>query len=225
MDQVNLYFEPVRALLVQVGTFLPKLAVAVVIVLVGWALAKAARFIVRKALRAANVNVLTQRAGIDGFLERGGVRTDTIGILAGLVYWLVIFVSLLVAFNGLDLTYATDMLGRVVLFLPRVIVAVLIVAFGMYFANFVGGAVVAYGKSIELRHAEMLGRLAKTAIAVFVTLIALDEMQVGGDIIRLTFLILFAGVVLGLALAFGIGGQRWAAEWLDHWRAPGREQK
>jgi hypothetical protein len=222
MDQVNLYFEPVRALLVQVGTVLPKVAVALLIVLAGWVLAKVSRFVVRKALRAANLHVLSQRAGVDAFLERGGIRSDTIGILAWLVYWLVIFVSLLIAFNSLDLTYATDMLSRVVLFLPRAMLAVLILAFGTYFANFVGSSIATYGRNIEMRHAELLGRLAKSAIVVFVILIALDELEIGGEIIRLTFLILFAGIVLGLALAFGLGGQRWAAEWLDHWRAPGR---
>lgn len=225
MDKVSLYFEPVRAFLVQIGTVLPKVLVALLIVLMGWILAKVSRFVVRKALRAVNLDVLTHRAGIDAFLERGGVRSDTIGILARLVYWLVIAISLLVAFNSLDLAYATDLLGRVVLFLPRVIVAVLILAFGTYFANFVGTSVTTYGRNVELPHSEVLGRLAKSAIVVFVMLIALDEVQVGGDILRITFLILFGGIVLGLALAFGLGGQRWAAEWLDHWRAPGRDRK
>ncbi len=224
MDQVNLYLEPVRALLLQVGSVLPKVAVALLIVLAGWVLAKVSRLVVKRALRAANLHVLTQRAGIDAFLELGGVRSDTSAVLAGLVYWFVIFISLLVAFNSLDLTYATDLLGRLVLFLPRVMLAVLILAFGTYFANFVGSSVTAYGRSVELRHAEQLGRLAKSAIIVFVILIALDEVQIGGDIIRPTFLILFGGVVFGLALAFGLGGQRWAAEWLDHWRVPGRGQ-
>ena len=55
--------------------------------------------------------------------------------------------------------------------------------------------------------AELLGRLAQYAIMVFVVLIALDQLNVGGDIIRQTFLILLGGVVLALALAFGLGGQ------------------
>lgn len=224
MNRVDLLFEPVRALLVQIGTFLPRFVLALVIVLVGWVVAKIIRLVIRKALRAANLHVVAQRAGVDGFLERGGMRTDTIGILAGLVYWLVILISLLVAFNSLDLAYASDLLGRIVLFVPRVIVAVLILAFGTYFAGFVGQSLAAYGRSAELRHAELLGRLTRSVILVFVALIALDEMQIGGDIIRLTFLILLSGVVLALALAFGLGGQQWAAQWLEHWRASDRDR-
>ena len=64
--------EPLRALLHQVGVFLPRLALALVM-LVGWLAARqGARFAVVKALRAINFNVLTERAGIDGFLQQGG---------------------------------------------------------------------------------------------------------------------------------------------------------
>ena len=87
-----------------------------VVLIGGWLLAKAARFAVVKALRAINFNVLTERAGIDGFLEQGGIGTDTTGIFGALVYWLVILAALIIAFNGLGLTYITDLLqqGRAV---------------------------------------------------------------------------------------------------------------
>jgi hypothetical protein len=49
----------------------------------------------------------------------------------------------------------------------------------------------------------------------FVVVIALDQMNIGADIIRLSFLILLSGVVLALALAFGLGGQKWAASTLE----------
>ena len=53
----------------------------------------------------------------------------------------MILAALIIAFNGLGLTYVTDLLGRVVLFVPKLIVALLILAFGSYFARFVGDAV------------------------------------------------------------------------------------
>jgi hypothetical protein len=121
------------------------------------------------------------------------------------------------AFNLLGLEYITDLLGRVVWFLPKVMVALLILAFGAYFARFVGNAVSAYGRNIRLQDAEMLGRIAQYTILAFVVLIALDQVNVGGDIVRQTFLIVLAGVVFALALAFGLGGKEWAAEMLERW--------
>jgi hypothetical protein len=90
-------------------------------------------------------------------------------------------------------------------------------AFGIYFARFVGEATSAYFRNIEVQDAALLGRLAQYAIVTFVVLIALDVLNIGGDIVRQTFLILLAGVVLALALAFGLGGQGWAATLLERW--------
>lgn len=214
---VDLLIEPLQALLRQAGEFLPRLALAAVVLIAGWLIAKAVRFAVVRGLRAINFNVLTERAGMDGFLKQGGIDTDTTDIFGVLVYWLVILAALLIAFNGLGLTYITDLLGKVVLFVPRIIVALLILAFGAYFARFVGNAVIAYCRNVGIRDADLLGNFAKYALVVFVVLIALDQMSVGGDIVRQSFLIILAGVVLALALAFGIGGRDWAAGLLERW--------
>jgi len=214
---VDMLTAPLQALLHQVGEFLPRLALAMLVLIAGWLLAKAVRFAVVRGLRAINFNVLTERAGMDGFLSQGGISTDTTGIFGVLVYWLVILAALVIAFNGLGLTYITDLLGKVVLFVPQVIVALVILAFGGYFARFVGGTIVTYCRNVGVRDADLLGKVAQYALIVFVVLIALDQMSVGGDIIRQSFLILLAGAVFALALAFGIGGKDWAAGLLERW--------
>lgn len=217
MDKVDMFLEPVRTFLVQIGLFLPRLALAVLVLIAGWLAAKVVRFAVVKGLRAINFNVLTERAGMDGFLQQGGIKSDTTDIFGVLVYWLVIFAALVIAFNGLGLTYMTDLIGQVVLFVPKVIVALVILAFGAYFAAFVGGAVMTYCRNVGIRDADLLGKLAQYAIIAFVVLIALDQVNVGGAIVRQSFLIILGGVVLALALAFGIGGQHWAAGLLERW--------
>jgi|SRR5882672_271354 len=225
MEKVDMLFEPVRVVLTQIGVFLPRLALAMLVLIAGWLVAKIVTFAVVKGLRAINFHVLTERAGMDSFLRQGGIQSDTTDIFGTLVYWLVIFATLVIACNSLGLTYATDLLGQVVLFLPKVIVALVILAFGAYFAAFVGGALVAYCRNVGVQDAELLGKLVQYAITVFIVLIALEQINVGGAIVRQSFLIILGGVVLALALAFGIGGQRWAASLLERWwpRRPGSE--
>ncbi|HET7597818.1 MAG TPA: hypothetical protein VFK15_12880 [Burkholderiales bacterium] len=217
MDRVDMLLEPVRAFLVQVGQFLPKLALAIVVLIAGWMLAKLARFTVVKALRAINFNVLTERAGMDGFLRQGGVQSDTTDIFGVLIYWVVILAALVIAFNSLGLTYITDLLRQVVLFVPKVIVALLILAFGAYFARFIGGTVMTYCRNVGIQDADLLGNLAQYAIMTFVVLIALEQVNVGGEIVRLSFLIILGGVVFALALAFGLGSQAKVAQLLERW--------
>jgi hypothetical protein len=213
----DMLLEPARAFLAEAGAVLPRVLVAIVVLIAGWLLAMLAKLAVAKGLRAVNFNVLTARAGMDGFLRDGGVRADTTDLFALLCYWLVILAALVIAFNSLGLAYVTDLLGKVILFVPKVMVALLILAFGAYFARFIGNAVIAYCRNVHAQDAELLGRIAQYAIITFVVLIALDQMNVGGDIVRQTFLILLAGVVLALALAFGLAGREWAAELLERW--------
>jgi len=223
MENMEMLFEPLRASLRQIGEFLPHVLIAIAILVVGWLIAKAARFAIVRMLRAINFNIVTEKAGIDHFLKQGGGKTDTIHLLGLLVYWLALLAALMIAFNSMGLTYVTDLIGHIVLFVPKVMVAVLILAFGAYFARFVGAAVTAYCKSVGISDAELLGRLALYAIMAFVILIALDQLGLG-DIIRQTFLILVAAIGLALALAFGIGGAKRAGEFLDRWSRRPRDE-
>jgi hypothetical protein len=216
MDNVNVLLEPIRGSLYQIGAFLPRVLLAIVILIAGWLIAKAVRFALVRGLRAINFNIVTEKAGIDGFLRQGGGEIDTVSLLGALAYWLVIFAALMIAFNSLDLAYVTDLVGRIVLFVPRVMIAVVILVFGAYFARFVSAALTAYLSNIGVGEARFVGRLSLYAIMVFVVLIALDQVGLG-EILRQTFLILIAAIAFALALAFGLGGQRRAAELIDRW--------
>ena len=220
MQDFNVVFDPVRGFLLQIGAYLPRLAIALGVLVVGWLLAKAARFSVVKALRALNFHVISERAGIDGFLQQGGTDKDTTEFLGWLAYALVLLSSLLIAFNSLGLTQVTDLLSRVLLFVPNLLVGLLVVIFGSYFARFVGGAVRSYCRSAGIGEADLLGRVTQYAIVIFVVLLAIDYLDFGGRLIQQTFLILLAGVVFALALAIGLGARDRMARLIERWFPP-----
>src|SRR6266851_1485165 len=113
-----------------------------------------------------------------------------------------------------------ESLHQVGVFVPKVMFAVVILVFGAYFARFVGSALTTYLRDTHVGEASLIGRLALYAIMVFVIMIALDQMGLG-DIIRQAFLIIVAAIGLGLALAFGLGGQKRAAELIERWSRQG----
>jgi hypothetical protein len=217
MQELNMVVDSLRALLHQVGVFLPRLGTALIVLLLGWLFAKGARLAVVKALRALNFHVLTERAGIDSFLQQGGTEKDTTDLFGAIAYLLVILASLIVASNSLGLDQVTDLLGRVLLFVPKLLVALLVVVFGSYFARFAGRSVQTYCRGADIADAELLGRLMQYGVMVFVVLLAIDHLDVGGGLIQQTFLILLGGVVVALALAFGIGGRERAAALIERW--------
>lgn len=217
MQELNVILDSMQALLREVGVFLPRLGSALVVLLVGWLLAKAFRLAVVKSLRALNFHVLTERAGIDGFLQQGGTEKDTVDLFGAVAYLLVILASLIIAFNSLGLTQVTDLLGKVLLFVPKLLVTMLVLVFGAYFARFAGRSVQSYCRGADIADAELLGRLMQYGVMAFVLLLAIDHLDIGGGLIQQTFLILLAGIVLGLAIAFGLGGREYAAALLERW--------
>ncbi len=213
MDKVDVLLEPVRIFLAEFGNFFPKLLLALGIVVAGWIVAKAVRFATTRTLRAVNFHIVTERAGIDEFLRQGGGDFNTTRLVGSLVFALVVLVAVMVAFNTLALTAVTELTVRLLVFIAKLIVAVVIITFGAYFARFIGGAVTTYCRKIGTGDAHLLGRIAMYAIMMFVVLLALDQVGIG-ELLRHTFLILLAAIALALALAFGLGGQAQAAAFL-----------
>jgi energy-converting hydrogenase Eha subunit G len=199
------------------AVLLPNIAVALGIIILGWLLAKVARFAVERALRAVNFNVLTERAGTDHFLQQGGLQGDTTTLFGLFAYWIVLLATFMQAASEVELVRLTDLLDRALLYSPKVLFAMLIAVFGSYFARFVGNAVATYCAEAQIPDGDILGKMAQYLVIAFVIMIALRQLEVGGDIVELTFLVLLGGVVLALALAFGLGGKDWASALLERW--------
>jgi hypothetical protein len=217
MQSIDMLVDAAQEFLHQTAAFLPRLLLALFVVAAGWLFAKVVRFTVERALRAVNFNVLTERAGTDNFLRQAGMRGDTTTLFGLVAFWLVMLASLIIAFNGLGLNYITDLLGRAVLFAPKLLVAMLLVVFGSYCARFVGNAVHAYCVDAGISDANLLSRLVRYVIMTLVVMIALVQVEIAGDMLERTLLIILAGIMLALALAFGLGGKDWAATLLQRW--------
>jgi hypothetical protein len=217
MQSIDLLVDTTREFLHDLAQLLPRLLLAIAIVVAGWLLAKAFRFAVEKALRAINFNVLTERAGTDHFLQQGGLRGDTTTLFGLFGYWIVIVAAVITACNTLSLAYVSELLQRLILYAPHLLIAMMVTVLGSYFARFVAGAVSTYCIEADIPDADLLGKIAQYLIMAFVIMVALRQIDVGGDIVQLTFLVILGGVVLALALAFGLGGREWAAAMLERW--------
>jgi len=215
MDQVEIVLAPVKYFTSQLALFLPKLLIAMAVLVAGWLLAKLLYSVVVKSLKAINFESLTHKAGIDVFLDHGGIKKTTSEILGLLIYWVIILITLLVASNVVKLDVVSELFSKVLQFIPNVIVAVLILTIGMYFARFISDIVPAYSKNVGFEDPELVGRLARYAIITFVIIISLEQMDIGTTIPRSAFLILLGGIVFAFSLAFGLGGKKWAESQFD----------
>lgn len=197
--------------------FLPKLIVALLIFVVGWIIASLLARAVDQILKTVKLDSALRSAGLEQTLARAGFSLNSGRFIGELVRWFIIVVFLIAALEIVNLTQVTDFLSNVVLgYLPQVIVAVLIMLVSVVLAEAVRKLVVASAKATHIKMAGFLGALSRWAILIFALLVALSHLGIGVMFLQT----LFTGVVIALALAFGLsfglGGQSAAARYLEH---------
>lgn len=202
--------------------FLPALIGAIVILVVGFVVAKLLRKGTGAVLEKVGFDQAASRGGIDDALARMGTRMDPSSLVASLVFWVVLLVAILMAANALDLTAITAMFEELVTYIPNVIVAILILVFAMMLGEFVKDLILATLGGVE--EARMLAPLAKVSIIVLAIFMALDQLQIAEGIVQTAFTLLLGALALAVGLAFGLGNRELAAEYTRRWVKRG-EQK
>ncbi len=132
-----------------------------------------------------------------------------------MVYWVVLISFLIISLNALRVPTVEDLLARFFLYLPNVIVAVLILSLGYLVGNFLGRASLIALVNADVSIASFLGRFVRITVYIIATTMALELLGIGKDTVLVAFAIVFGGIVLALAIAFGIGGQRAAGEYIE----------
>ncbi|GEM_PF-104813 len=181
--------------------FVPNLLGAIIVVLVGWAIANVLATLVDKGLDAVQFDRWMAKAGVDKAIARTGLRLDASNMVAQLVKWLVILVTLVVAADALNLPQVTAALMAIIAYIPNVIAALLIVTLGALLASFIGNLV----KTTPLAASDLLGQVAYWAIMVFSALAALTQLNIAPELVQILFTAVVGSVALAAALAFGLG--------------------
>lgn len=216
-QELDIFLASFNAVIRQVADFLPKLLVALVLLFVGWILAKLTRAAVKRLLALAHFDRLAEKTGIEEFLKHGDMHITFSGIISEVSYWLVLLVVLVTISSSLGLTAVAELFNRVALYLPNVIVAVLIVIFGTLLARFINRLVFAWLRNLGVEGALTISTMSEYAVQIFAVFVALEQLAIATHLLTTAFAILFGAVCLALALAFGLGGRDWAAGVIRKW--------
>lgn len=215
--QIDLFLTTLQTFWGQIALFLPKLLAALALVLAGWLLARLLRAGVRRGLERLGFGQIAERSGLEALLRQGGVEVSLADLIAGVAYWLVLLVVAVSAANSLGLDTVAGLVNRIALYLPNVLVAILVLVFGTLLARFLNRLMFAWLNTIKAPAALAMSTGVEYAVQVFALFVALEQLQIGDRLLTVAFAIAFGGVVLTLALAFGLGGRDWAAERLKDW--------
>ena len=215
VDLQSLIVEPVREMLTRMVGYLPTLLGALIILIVGWIIAKTIRGIVNRVLKIIRFEKLADKAGISEILRKGGLKATTCEVLSGLVYWLVIIMVLVMVVNALGMPQASSILESLFTYIPNVIAAIFVLVIGMFLASFVSGIVRTAASNANLPKPDILAGISRWAIIIFAATISLKELGIAPLLVTTTFNIIFGGVCLAVALAFGLGGKDAVAKYLE----------
>lgn len=205
------------------AVLLPDLVAAVLLLTVGWLVAKVARRLTVRAMRALRVDTAAERSGFDDFLIQGGVTVTSVTLIGSTVYWLILAGVFMALLDALGLRTAGALLERLAQFVPNLVLAVGILVFGSLLSRVIGGLVFSYLNNIGGAGAEPIGALARYALLTFAVFMAAEQLAIRTEILVSAFQIAFAAVCLAAALAFGLGGRDWAAQVINRYAKKQRD--
>ena len=190
-------------------SYLPQLVGAIIILIIGYIVAKVLQAVVTRVLRGIGFESWMERGGIKQFFDRAQTNQTPTSIIGKLVFWFVFIIALTMAADALGIPQVSAVLAQLIAYIPSIIAAILILILAALLANFVSGAVRGATGS------GLLASVARYAIIVYAVFAAITELGIAVTLTAPTFLILLGAVALAAALAFGLGGRELARDILQ----------
>ena len=209
-----------------ISSYFPQLIGALVILVIGWLVAVILQKVVGKALRALGFDLVSERMGMTDILQRSGLRKRPSELIGWLIYWLILFSTLVATFNALGLEMASVLLQSIVAYIPRLLIALFLLGLGFLASRYIDTLVTATATAFELPVPHVWGRAAQSVILFMTGVMVLGELGISTRIVSLSFLVLLAVAGIAAAVAFGLGTrsvveQFAAGQSLRQWLHPG----
>ncbi|MEX1183525.1 MAG: hypothetical protein WEF86_09855 [Gemmatimonadota bacterium] len=194
----------------QIAVFVPRLAAALGILLVGLAIAKMVERGTDLALRRIGFDGWMREGGVTEALERAGTTLDPSSVIAKLVFWTIMLLVILLSANALGIAAVGLLFAELLGYIPNVITAVIVLVIGILLGEFVKDLVLASAGGLP--GGVNLARLAKAAVILLAVFMAFDQLDIAQDILLVFFIAVVGAAALAAGIAFGLGGRDVAAQ-------------
>jgi small-conductance mechanosensitive channel len=191
----------------QVILLAPKMVAMVAVLVVGYVLARWVAGLVAVVSEKIGLQTAAEKSGLAKSMHDVGIRRPVPGIVGGIVFWLLMCVFVMAAFNILGLESVSDAMGEVVNYIPRLLVATVVVVVGLLAATFIRGVVATSADRVGLSYAEYLAGGCYWVLSILTFIAAFNQLGIQFALLEKLILIGSAGLAAGFALAFGLGGR------------------
>lgn len=210
--------ESLQDVVTRVVTFIPNLVGAAIILVLGWIVAALLEWAVDNVIRAVGLQTLFERVKVEDVVKKTEAKKDTTGLIAAVVKWIILLVAFIAAADSLNLPQVSEFLNNILAYVPNVVAAAAILIIGAIFAHFMAKVVAGVTMASRLEFAELASSTTRYAILVFTVLAALSQLGIATAFLQTLFTGFVAALAIAGGLAFGLGGQGAAKEWLEKFR-------
>jgi len=197
--------EPFKAMLMKIWSYIPAIAGAIVILIVGWLIAKLVEAIIVRVLKSVRLDMASDKAGLTNVLAQGEIHMSVSELIGAVIYWIIILVVIATALGTLNLTVAAELISRLIEYIPNILGAIFIVIVGTFLADFVSAIVRTTANNAGIRKANLMAKMIKTILVVFAIVIAIEQLKIASTLIVLAVNVILISIGIGIALAFGLG--------------------
>lgn len=199
--------------------FLPNLLGFLVILLVGYIVAKVVAGVVGKLLEKVGIDRRLHESSANRYVDAVLPGASAANGIARIVFWLIFIFFITTAIGALGIPAATGFMNDVLAYLPNVIVAIVIFIVAALLSGAIAGAVARFMGDTPT--GKVVGAVAPAVIMTIAFFMILEQLQIAPEIVRIAFTAIMFALALGLALAFGLGGRDIAADLLRQARDKG----
>lgn len=200
------------ALWTKVANFIPNLFVALVLVLLGFVVAKLLDTLLSKLLAKLGLDRLMAGTGLTKLLGRAGIKVPVSTLIGKIIYWFALLVFFVSAAESLGLERVSATLDVLALYLPKVFGAALVLIVGMLLAQLLGGLVRTAAEGVGLDYAGGLGRMVQGLVIIIGISVAIGQLEVKTDLLNTVIAIVLISIGVALALALGLGSREIAGQ-------------
>lgn len=201
----------------EISAFLPRLVAALLILLIGAAVAKGVKELIVKLLESLKVVAWVKNTPVEHFFKNAEFGEKMEGVLGNVVYWILMLVVIHSTVSVLGLASLTHVLDRLIAYVPRIISSILVLFFGLLIAGVVESLVKGSIMSIDGKSARLLGKVSSYLILTITVLAAINELGIASEFIMVMFVGFIIMLSLGFGLAIGLGGQHLVKDTLTKW--------
>lgn len=200
------------ALWTKVANFIPNLFGALVVVLLGFVVAKLLDALLSRLLAKLGLDRLMAGTGLTKLMGRAGIRVPISTLVGKIVYWFVLLIFLVSAAESLGLQRVSATLDVLALYLPKVFGAVLVLLVGVLLAQLVNGIVRGAAEGVGIEYAGGLGRVSQWLVIIISISVAISQLEIKTDLLNHVIVIGLITVGLAVALAMGLGSREIASQ-------------